>query len=93
MAEHAAEYEWRGEGDEAEVVLYAPEDSAFERALPAARLPGVEGPVYAAASPEGFGWAAASTTHVAPDLFSPPLRGLRIAAVSSTGTLRLLGAD
>ncbi|HET7270054.1 MAG TPA: hypothetical protein VFI90_03105 [Rubrobacter sp.] len=80
MAEHAAEYEWRGEGDEAEVVLYAPEDSAFERALPAARLPGVEGPVYAAASPEGFGWAAASTTHVAPDLLSAPLRGVLLVA-------------
>ncbi|MBA3614804.1 MAG: hypothetical protein M3491_01570 [Actinomycetota bacterium] len=80
MAEHAAEYEWRGEGDEAEVILYAPDDSALEHALPAARLPGVESPVYAAASPEGFGWAAASTTHVAPDLLSPPLRGLLLVA-------------
>ena len=80
MAEHAAEYEWHGEGDEAEVVLYAPDDSAFDRALPAARLPGVESPVYAAASSEGFGWAAASTTHVAPDLLSAPLRGLLLVA-------------
>ena len=41
MADHAAEYEWRGEGEEAEVVLFAPDDAAFERVLPAARLPGV----------------------------------------------------
>ena len=80
MAEHAADYEWRGEGDEAEVVLYAPDDSAFERALPAARLPGVESPVYAAASPEGFGWATASTTHVSPDLLSAPIRSLLLVA-------------
>ena len=80
MAEHIAEYEWRGEGEEAEVLLFAPDDSAFERALPAARLPGVESPVYAAASPEGFGWAAASATHAAPDLLSTPLRGLLLLA-------------
>ncbi|MBA2713736.1 MAG: hypothetical protein H0U55_09325 [Rubrobacteraceae bacterium] len=80
MAEHAAEYEWRGEGDEAEIVLYAPDTAAFERALPAASLPGVESPVYAAASQSGFGWAAASTTHVAPDLISAPLRGLLLVA-------------
>jgi tRNA-splicing ligase RtcB len=80
LTEHAAEYEWRGEGDGAEVVLYAPDDSAFGRILPAAGLPGVESPVYAAASKEGFGWAAASTTHVAPDLLSIPLRGLLLAA-------------
>jgi tRNA-splicing ligase RtcB (3'-phosphate/5'-hydroxy nucleic acid ligase) len=82
LAEHVAQYEWRGEGEQAEVVLYAPDDSAFERALPAATLPGVESPIYAAASPEGFGWAAASTTNAAPDLLSAPLRGLLLA----TGT-------
>jgi tRNA-splicing ligase RtcB len=80
LAEHAAEYEWRGKGDEAEVVLYAPDDSAFERAMPAARLPGVESPVYAAASKRGFGWATASTTHAVPDLLSAPLRGLLLVA-------------
>ena len=80
MAEHIAEYEWRGEGDEAEIVLYAPDYPAFERAMPAAKLPGVESPVYAAASPQGFGWAAASATHVAPDLLSVPLRSLLIVA-------------
>jgi tRNA-splicing ligase RtcB len=82
LAEHVAEYEWRGEGDEAEIVLYAPDDSAFELTLPAAELPGVESPVYAAASPLGFGWTAASTTHAAPDLLSAPLRGLLLV----TGT-------
>ena len=87
MTEHAAEYEWRGEGDEAELVLYAPDDSAFEHTLPAARLPGVESPVYAAASPEGFGWAAASTTHVAPDLLSAPLRGLLLVADTGSDSL------
>jgi len=80
LAEQAAEYEWRGEGEEAEIVLYAPDDSAFERALPAALPPGVESPVYAAASPEGFGWAVSSTTHAAPDLLSAPLRGLLLVA-------------
>jgi tRNA-splicing ligase RtcB len=80
LAEHAAEYEWRGEGDEAEIVLYAPDDAAIERVLPAASLPGVESPVYGAASPAGFGWAAASTTHLAPDLLSTPRRGLLLVA-------------
>ena len=80
MAEHVAEYEWHGDGEEAEVVLYAPDDSAFERALPAATLPGVESPVYAAASQRGFGWVAVSTTHAAPDLLSAPLRGLLLVA-------------
>lgn len=87
MAEQTALYEWRGEGDEAEIALYAPDDSAFERALPAARLPGVESPVYAAASQEGFGWTAASTSHVAPDLLSPPLRGLLLVAGTSSENL------
>ena len=87
MAEHAAEYEWRGEGDEAEVVLYAPDGSAFGRALPAARLPGVQSPVYAASSPEGFGWAAASATHAAPDLLSTPTRGLLLVADITTQNL------
>ena len=80
MAEHAAEYEWRGEGDEAEIILYAPDDAAIERVLPAARLPGVQSPVYGAASPAGFGWAAGSATHLAPDLISAPRRGLLFVA-------------
>jgi tRNA-splicing ligase RtcB len=80
LAEHVAEYEWRGEGEEAEIVLYAPDDPTFELALPAATLPGVESPVYAASSRRGFGWAAASTTHAAPDLLSAPLRGLLLVA-------------
>ncbi len=87
MAEHAAKYEWRGEAEEAEIVLYAPDDSAFERALLAARLPGVKNPVYAAASPEGFGWATASRTHVAPDLLSVPLRGMLLVASTRTENL------
>jgi tRNA-splicing ligase RtcB len=82
-----AEYEWRGEGEEAEIVLYATDDPAFERALPAATLPGVESPVYAAASHRGFGWAAASTTHVAPDLLSAPLRGLLLVAGTRSDNL------
>ena len=87
MAEHVAQYEWRGEGEEAEVVLYAPDDSAFERALPAATLPGVENPVYAAASHRGFGLAVASTTHAAPDLLSAPLRGLLLVAGTRSDNL------
>ena len=89
MAEHAAEYEWRGDGEEAEILLYAPDDAAFERVLPATRLPGVEGPVYAAASPEGFGWTAASSSHVAPDLISLPTRGLLLVAGTRSENLRV----
>ena len=89
MAEHAAEYEWRGEGEEAEILLYAPDDAAFERVLPAARLPGVESPVYAAASPEGFGWTAVSSSHVAPDLLSLPTRGLLLVAGTRSENLRV----
>jgi tRNA-splicing ligase RtcB (3'-phosphate/5'-hydroxy nucleic acid ligase) len=87
LAEHVAEYEWHGDGEEAEVVLYAPDDSAFERALPAATLPGVENPVFAAASHRGFGWAVASTTHAAPDLLSAPLRGLLLVAGTRSDNL------
>ena len=89
MAEQAAEYEWRGEGEEAEVVLYAPDDAAFERVLPATRLPGVESPVYAAASPEGFGWTAVSSSHVAPDFLSLPTRGLLLVAGTRPENLRV----
>jgi tRNA-splicing ligase RtcB (3'-phosphate/5'-hydroxy nucleic acid ligase) len=89
LAEHAAEYEWRGEGEEAEIFLYAPDDAAFERVLPAARLPGVESPVYAAASPEGFGWTVVSSSHVAPDLLSLPTRGLLLVAGTRSENLRV----
>ena len=91
MVEYAADYEWRGEGEAAEVVLYAPDEriagSAFERLLPAARLPGVESPVYGAASPEGFGWVAVSASHAAPDLTSAPDRGLLLVADAALGSL------
>lgn len=97
MTEHAADFEWRGEGEGAEVVLYAPNpavaDAAFERALPAARLPGVISPVYAAASSRelrlsrDFGWVAASNTHVAPDLTSVPEWGLLLVADALIGSV------
>jgi tRNA-splicing ligase RtcB (3'-phosphate/5'-hydroxy nucleic acid ligase) len=91
MVEHAADYEWRGEGEGAEIVLYAPDarlaDSVFERILPAARLPGVESPVHAAASPEGLGWVAVSASHAAPDLTSVPVRGLLLVADAALGSL------
>ena len=80
MTEQTGDFEWSGEGEGAEVVLYAPDDSAFERVLPAARLPGVESPVYAAASPERFGWVAVSSSHVAPDLVSAPAWGMLLSA-------------
>jgi tRNA-splicing ligase RtcB len=91
MVEHAADYEWRGEGEGAEIVLYAPDarvaGSAFERILPAARLPGAGSPVYSAASPEGLGWAAVSASHAAPDLTSIPLRGLLLVADAALESL------
>jgi tRNA-splicing ligase RtcB len=89
LAEHAAEYEWRGEGEEAEILLYAPDDAAFERVLPATLLPGVESPVYAAASSEGFGWIAVSSSHVAPDFLSLPTRGLLLVAGTRSENLRV----
>jgi hypothetical protein len=91
MVEHAADYEWRGEGEGAEVVLYAPGDltanPAFERVLPATRLPGIESPVYAAVSPEGLGWVAVSASHAAPNLVSVPVRGLLLVADAALGDL------
>jgi tRNA-splicing ligase RtcB len=91
MVEHAADYEWRGEGEAAEVVLYAPDeraaDSAFGRVSPATRLPGVESPVHAAASPEGLGWVAVSRSHAAPDLASAPVRSLLLVADATPRSL------
>jgi tRNA-splicing ligase RtcB len=91
MVEHAGDYEWHGEGEGAEVVLYAPDErvagSAFERVSPATRLPGVESPLYAAASPEGLGWVAVSASHAAPDLVSIPIRGLLLVADAALGSL------
>lgn len=86
MVEHAEDFEWRGEGEEAEIALYASDEAAaeafFERVLPAARLPGVLSPVCAAASgfSREFGWVAASETHAAPDLISAPEWGLLLVA-------------
>lgn len=86
MVEHAADFEWRGEGEEAEISLYAPDEAvaeaSFERVLPATRLPGVLGPVYVASSgvSRGFGWVAASETHAAPGLVSAPEWGLLLVA-------------
>lgn len=84
MPEESGDFQWSGEGEEAEIALYAPDAAnanlALQRALPAARLPGVESPVYAAASDRGFGRVAVSTTHAAPDLFSAPEWGLLLVA-------------
>ena len=91
MAEHAGDFEWRGEGEEAEIAVYAPDEGAAEaalgRALPAGRLPGVETPIYVASSTEGFGSVALSPTHAAPDLVSAPARGLLLVAEASVGDL------
>ena len=93
MAEHVADFEWRVEGEEAEVAVYAPDvataERALELALPAARLPGAESPVEAASSQDGFGSVAVSATHASPDLFSAPRYGLLLVAetpVASLGT-------
>ena len=91
MVEHAADFEWRGEGEDAEIVIYAPDDAtverAFEKTLPAAGLPGVLSPVYAAASSNDLGWAVVSETHAAPDLISAPARGLLLVAGASAADL------
>ena len=97
MAEYAADFEWRGEGEEAEIVLYAPNstvaDWALERTRLAAQLPGVTSPLYAAASSRetrSFGWVAASETHVAPDLMSAPAWDLLIVASAPVENLNEL---
>lgn len=93
VAEHSAEFEWRGDGEEAEIILYAPDEDIasvyFERALPASRLPGVESPIYAVASEQGSGWVAASSTHAATELISAPARGVLLAADIAAGNLSL----
>ncbi|MDP9456425.1 MAG: hypothetical protein CYG60_02705 [Actinobacteria bacterium] len=93
MADHVADFEWRGEGEEAEVAVYAPDaataERALERTLPAARLPGIIRPVEAASSQEGFGRVTVSETHASPDLFAAPRYGLLIVAevpVANLGT-------
>lgn len=89
MVEHAADFEWRGEGEGAEVVLYAPNANDARRGLQqtmlAASLAGVVSPVHAAVSGSRVGWVAASETHAAPDLFSAPARGLLLVANASAG--------
>ena len=84
MVDQAEEFAWSGEGEDAEILVRAPDEDtairAIDRALPAARLPGVRSPVHVAASPDNLGWVAASGTHAAPDLFSAPARGLLLVA-------------
>ena len=97
MVEQAEEYTWSGEGEDAEILVHAPDEATAERAfgriLPAARLPGVRGPVHAAASPENVGWVAASGTHAAPDLFSAPARSLLLVADVDAGNLGVPAGD
>ena len=97
MVEHAEEYAWSGEGEGAEILVYAPDEGtaagAFERTLPAALLPNVQSPVFAAASATGFGYVAASTTHAAPDLISPPVRGLLLTADATAENLGMPPRD
>ena len=84
MPEQVGDFEWRAEGEGAEISFYAPDagaaDRALQRALPAARLPGIQTPVYAAASGRAFGHVAVSATHAAPDLLSAPRWGLLVVA-------------
>ena len=87
MAEQADAYEWRTEGEEAEIVLYSTNDAALERVLPTATLPGVLSPAYAAASENELGWVAVSESYVAPDLISSPVRGLLLTADVAVGGL------
>ena len=58
MVDQAEEFVWSGEGEDAEILVRAPDETtaerASERALPAARLPGVHSPVHAAASAENL---------------------------------------
>ncbi|QIN81854.1 hypothetical protein GBA63_03765 [Rubrobacter tropicus] len=97
MVEQAEEYGWSGEGEGAEILVYAPDEEtaerAFQRALPAALLPNVQSPVFAAASGNDVGYVAASTTHVAPDLISPPSRNLFLVADATAENLGMPPRD
>jgi hypothetical protein len=92
MAERTGDYEWRIEGEETEAILYAPDEAALgyprlrEDVEAATGMPGVDAPVYAAASPYGSGWVVSSGSHVAPGLVSVPRIGLLVAASTSNGT-------
>jgi hypothetical protein len=89
VAEHTEVFEWRAEGEEVEAIVYAPDEESSRRALrlalPATFLPGVSDPVFAAASTEGAGGVALSSTHAAPGLTSVPVRGLLLVADKRTG--------
>ncbi|WP_047864201.1 RtcB family protein [Rubrobacter aplysinae] len=95
MAERSGDYEWRIEGEEAEGLLYGPDESVLSYPRlrsgieAATRLPGVEGPVYAAASPHGGGWSVSSSSHVAPGLVSAPRAGVLLVASSPVEKLGL----
>lgn len=99
--EHATDFEWRGDGEAAEVVLYAPDartaESALERTLPAARLPGIVSPLYTAAAPAvpelEYGSVAVSGSHAAPDLASVPVRGLLLVADAALGEIGVPPAE
>ena len=95
MAERVGEFEWRGEGDSAEIALYAPSDAdgeaLIEQARPAAELADVESPVYAAAAGRKLGWALRSAGHLAPDLAGAPERGLLLATGTPVSALRAPG--
>jgi hypothetical protein len=85
--ERTGDYEWRGEGEEAELVLYASEASAFDRLTVAGYLPDARNPVYGAAAGGEPGWVVASESHVSPDLVSVPLFGLLLIADSPMSSL------
>ncbi len=89
--DHSEEFIWLADGEEAEVSVAAPDGAtaraAFERASVAARLPGAVSPVCVAAIPERGGWAAASATHVAPDLISIPSRSILLVADTPVANL------
>jgi hypothetical protein len=91
MTEQANEFEWRREGEEAEIIVNAPDSSivetAMQKAAPFATLPGITNPVHAAASPESFGCVVASETHASATLFSAPERSV-LLVVDASGPSR-----
>lgn len=94
MTERVADYEWRGEGESTEILLYAPDwdvaEWTFERSLLADQLPGIMSPMYAVASSRearNFGWVAASQTHISPELISAPEWNLLLVADVHVGNI------
>ncbi|WP_119069507.1 hypothetical protein [Rubrobacter indicoceani] len=96
MIDNSEKFVYRRDGEEAEVVVYAPDGEAaergFGRAVRAASMPGVEGTVHAAAAESGYGHAVVAGGSVSPEMVSAPERGVLLSCeVEAKDFARRLG--